>query len=188
MNGKFTNTSIIAGIAALASGVSSAAADEMWAVSASSDSLFVFDSDTGATVRVVGPLGTNPDGYQTAVSMAVDDAGRIFIINNSPAPVSNLSRVDPETGRATHIGGDVFFSLSFGPDGQLFGLNLAGRLCTVDPTTGLTTSLGGPILPTVLGLDYNRRDGFLYGVTSERFGAIVALLRIDPATGDFTSI
>ena len=159
-------------------------ADEMWAVDSSTDSLYIFDSETGVTLGVVGSLNPDPARYTTPVSMAVSPTNRIFVINNSPASDDGLSRLNPATGLATHIGGDVGGSISFGPGGRLFGVNSSGRLSTVNTTTGLTTSLGGPALPRLFGLDFNVRDGSFYGITSASPGSIPELLRIDPASGN----
>jgi len=127
-------TLIVLAIAGLAS---SASADRMYAVDTSTDSLYVFDSVSGLTLDLVGPLNPDPARYSTPVSMAVDSRGRIFVINNSPAGDDGLSRVDPATGLASNIGGDVGGSISFGPGGRLFGIDPAGTLAAVDTSTGL---------------------------------------------------
>ena len=161
----------------------SAQADRMYAVDSSVDSLYIFDSDTGATIRTIGPLHPDASRYTTPISMAVTDSGLIFVINNTPAGDNGLSRVDPTTGLATHIGGDVRGSISIGPGGVLYGTDAAGRLGTVSSSTGTVRLLGGSTLPRLFGLDYNTRDGFFYGITSAAPGSIPELLKINPSTG-----
>jgi hypothetical protein len=173
-----TTLATLSGLAALAH------ADEMWAVDSSTDSLYVFDSATGATITLVGPLHPDPARYTTPVSMATTPTGRIFVLNNSPASDEGLSRVDPATGLATHIGGNVGGSISAGPGGMLYGVDSSGRLGTVSTSTGNVTALGTTGLPRLFGLDYNRRDGFFYGITSSAPGTIPDLLKINATTGD----
>ncbi|MFI4915445.1 MAG: GC-type dockerin domain-anchored protein [Phycisphaerales bacterium JB060] len=170
-------------ILTLAGLATTASADRMYAVDSSTDSLYIFDTATGATVTTIGPLNPDPARYTTPISMAVNGRGDIFVINNSPAGDEGLSRVDPATGLAVHIGGNVFASISFGPGGQLFGIAPDSSLAIVSTTTGMTTSLGGPALPRLFGLDYNRRDGFFYGITSSGPGTIPDLLKIDASSG-----
>ncbi len=158
-------------------------ADRMYAVDASSDSLYIFDSDTGETVEFIGPLNPDPDRYRTPVSMAVTDSFTIFVINNSPDGDEGLSRVDRLTGLATHIGGDVRNSIAIGPGGVLYGADAAGRLGTVSSSTGNVRLLGGERLPRLFGLDFNTRDGFFYGITSASPGSIPELLKINSRTG-----
>ena len=171
-------------VLAVAGLVATASADEMYAVDASSDSLYIFDSDTGETVRMIGPLNPDPDRYTTPISMAVTSSFGIFVINNSPAGDSGLSRVDRTTGLATHIGGDVRNSIAIGPGGVLYGTDLSGRLGTVSSSTGTVRLLGGPRLPRLFGLDYNTRDGFFYGITSASPGSIPELLKIEASSGE----
>jgi hypothetical protein len=160
-----------------------ATADRMYAVDGSVDSLYIFDSGTGATISMIGPLHPDPTRFVTPVAMAVTNSGLIFVINNTPASDSGLSRLDPATGRATHIGGDVRNALAIGPGSVLYGTDLAGRLGTVSSSTGTVRLLGGSVLPRLFGLDYNTRDGFFYGITSASPGSIPELLKINPSTG-----
>ncbi|MEQ8318215.1 MAG: GC-type dockerin domain-anchored protein [Phycisphaerales bacterium] len=160
-----------------------ARADDMYAVDSSSDSLYIFDSDTGATVRMIGPLHPDPTRYTTPISMAVTRSFSIFVINNTPAGDNGLSRVDRLTGLATHIGGNVRGSIAIGPGGVLYGTDASGRLGTVSSSTGTVSLLGGSVLPRLFGLDYNTRDGFFYGITSASPGSVPELLRINPSTG-----
>ncbi len=160
-----------------------AQADRMYAVDASTDSLYTFDSETGATLSMIGPLHPDPTRYVTPVSMAVTNSGLIYVINNSPDSDEGLSRVDPATGLATHIGGDVRGSISIGPGSVIYGTDLAGRLGTVSSSTGTVRLLGGSTLPRLFGLDYNTRDGFFYGITSASPGSIPELLKINASTG-----
>ena len=163
---------------------SSAAADRMFAVDAANEALYVFDTETGEIVRIVGRFSPDPDRFRTAVSMAVAPYGGIFIYNTLPTSDEGLCRVNPMTGRATHVGGDVEGSLSFGPDGRLYGFNPDNRLSLVDVATGNTAPLDAPPLPnTVYGLDYNHSDGLLYGVVSEGVSQRPRLVMLNPVTG-----
>ena len=173
------------GVAAAATSL--AHADRMYAVDASTDGLYIFDSETGRTLRTIGPLNPDPDRYTTPISMAVTDGFQIFVINNSPARDAGLSVVDRRTGRAFHIGGDVRNSIAFGPGGVLYGTDASGRLGTVSTTTGNVTRLSGPRLLTLYGLDYNPRDGFLYGIISSASGAIPDLVRLSTRTGEIVA-
>ncbi|MEQ8844299.1 MAG: GC-type dockerin domain-anchored protein [Phycisphaerales bacterium] len=164
-------------------------ADRMFAVDSANDGLYVFDTQTGEIVRIVGRLSDDPTRFTTPTSMAVAPYGGIYIINNSPASDEGLSRVNPFTGRATHIGGDAFGSLSFGPEGQLYGIAPGRVLGTVDVATGIATPVGTDILPSnVFGLDFNRADGNLYAVTSPGAGAVPELVAVKPSNGNIVSI
>lgn len=160
-------------------------ADNMYAVDATTDRLYIFDSRTGETITTLGFLNPDPARFTTPVSMAVNrDRRWIFVINNSPAADAGLSRLDPITGRATHIGGNVFAPIAFGPADRLYGIEGTNRLGVVSVDTGIIISLGGDVLPRLFGLDFNRADGFLYGVTGAPApGSPPKLLKIDPANG-----
>ena len=172
-------------IAALAALGSIALADNMYAVDASSDRLYIFDSVTGETITALGLLDDDPGRYTTPVSMAVTaDRSGIFIINNSPASDAGLSKLDPITGKASHIGGNVFSPIAFGPADRLYGIEGTNRLGVVSLDTGIIISLGGDVLPRLFGLDYNPADGLLYGITGAPSSATgPKLLKLDPANG-----
>ncbi len=97
---------------------------------------------------------------------------------------SFLYTVNPATGQYTSMttftgdgAGDVF-SLSFAPDGTLYGLgNGDGTLYTVDPTSGDTTLVGSSG-QFIFGLEFGPA-GVLYGCG-------IDLYVIDPATGAAT--
>lgn len=165
-----------------------AKADRMYAVDSGTDSLYIFDSVAGTAPTVIGPLHPDPARYLSPVTLAVNALGHIYVRNSSPGGDSGLSRIDPTTGLATHIGGDVTGSISFGPGGTLYGTDFLGHLGTVDLSTGIVTSLGGPSLPTMYGLDYNRDDGLLYGITTSAPATEPDLLQIDPATGTVLAV
>jgi len=171
---------IVAGLLGVI-GVGPAAADELWGVDASSDSLYRFDSRTGAMIGVVGPLHPDSSRYTTPVAMAVRAIdGAIYVVNNSPVQDEGLSVVDPETGRATLVLDERLGAITFDAFGTLY--SAGGELSIVNPDTGAIISLGGDALPTFYGLEYNRDDGLLYGVTWS-VGARAELLKVDPATG-----
>jgi DNA-binding beta-propeller fold protein YncE len=169
----------------LACAAAPADADEVWAVDASTDSLYVLDTDTGAVLRTLARLHPDTSRFQTPISMAIRPGdGAIFVKNNSPAIDDGLAMVDPVTGLATHIGGDLIDgSIAFDDAGTLYGVNNFLQMVTIDPATGEMTLLGGSSLPRLFGLDYNSADGFLYGI-SGAIGVAPNLLRIDPATGE----
>lgn len=163
-------------------------ADRMLAVDSTLDSLYIFQTRTGEVVRVIGPLSPDPGRFATPVSIAVAPYGGIFVINNSPSSDAGLSRVNPMTGLATYIGGDVKDGLSFGPNGGLYGFTEDGRLASVDVATGNATPLGTKVLPfTVYGLDYNPSDGFLYAIAQERLGRQPWLYKLDPTSGEIVN-
>ncbi len=97
---------------------------------------------------------------------------------------SFLYTVNPATGQPASMtsftgdgAGDVY-SLSFAPDGALYGLgNGDGNLYTVDPATA-ATQLVGTSNQFIFGLEFGP-DGTLYGCGED-------LYVIDPATGAAT--
>jgi len=190
---QFTSVLFVAGMcsAAIVGLVRFAHADEMWAVNSSSDSLSLWDSDTGTYKYRIGPLNPSGSRYTTPVSMAVSDRGVIYVQNNSPVSDAGLSRVDPRTGRATYIGPGlgVDGSISFGPGGRLYGFDALNRLSTVSLTTGAVTRVSGaPRLPDIYGMDYSPDEGRFLAITSAGPGVTPDLMRIDPATGFIVGI
>ncbi len=162
----------------------SAVADRMFATDSSNDGLYVFDTQSGEIVRVIGLLDPDPTRFLTPTSMAVAPYGGIFVYNNNPDSDKGLSSVDRMTGRATFIGGDLSGSLSFGPDGRLYGISPDNRLSLVNVRTGNTLPLAAPPLPnTVYGLDYNPSDGLHYADLSEGVSQQPRLLSLNPMTG-----
>lgn len=162
---------------------SAALAEQMYGVDASTDSLYIIETDTGAVVTVIGPLHPDPSRFTTPVAMAVRPSdGAIFVDNNTPSMDNGLARVDPATGLATFVGGPITGGLAFDNAGNLY-TGGSGGLQLVNTTTGAQTPVGGPSLPTLYGLDFNSTDGLLYGITSSSPGAIPDLLKIDPVTG-----
>ncbi|MEQ9096001.1 MAG: GC-type dockerin domain-anchored protein [Phycisphaerales bacterium] len=182
----------IAAVLTLAAGgalAPAAMADEVYACDSGSDELYILDTDTGSVVSVIGPITIGGAAATTPVAMAVRPAdGLIFINNNSPAAINGLCRVDPATGTGVYVGApSIDQSLAWGA-GRLWSLDGSGRLATIDPATGAMTSLGGPALPRLFGLDFNRADGFLYGIHTSGPGAVPDLLRISTSTGTATTI
>ncbi len=179
------NVSFITSVTAI--GVATlAVADEMWAVDAGSDNLYLWDSDTGRTKYVIGPLNPSPTRFLTPVSMAVSGRGAIYVQNNSPSGDRGLSSVDPRTGRATYIGPGLGIdgSLSFGPGGRLYGFDDLNRLGTVSLTTGAVTRVpGAPRSPVIYGMDYCPDEDRFLAITSAGGGTTPDLIRIDPSTG-----
>src|SRR5690606_3433211 len=162
---------------------------QVWAVDSTSDSLYVFDTDTGEVVRTVGRLHPDPARYQTPVGMAVRPSdGAIFVKNNTPSIDDGLVRVDPATGEATFIGGpELDGSLAFDDEDVLDASVLSQGIVTVDPATGEQTPLAVVPMPRLYGMDYRSADDRLYGIAWS-FGDEPQLYRIDPDSGNVEEI
>jgi hypothetical protein len=166
--------------------------ESVWAVDASTDSLYKIDLGTGNTT-LIGPLHPDPGRFTTPVSMAVRPLdGVIFVNNNSPAGDDGLATVDPATGLATLVnagggpgGSYIDAAMAFDDLGNLYAADSTGALAMVDQDTGAANALGGPVLPRLFGLDFNPADNKLYGITGS--AAALQLLKIDPATGALLS-
>jgi hypothetical protein len=166
---------------------SQASAEVVWGVDSNADSLYRLDLVTG-DATIIGPLHPDPTRYTTPVAMAVRPSdGVIFVNNNSPEQDNGLATVDPDTGLATLIGGSyIDGALAFDDSDNLYAADATGALAIIDQTTGDPTPLGGPVLSRLFGLDFNRADGLLYGITTAPPGARVVepvLLVIDPSDG-----
>jgi len=168
---------------ALAALTGAAHADILWGVDSSTDSLYRFSSASGSLIETVGPLHPDVDRYTTPVAMAVRPSdGVIFVINNSPSEDAGISRVNPNTGRATLVLEGSFGSLTFDSFGMLYGVGPTGRLAAINTGSDAVISLGGDVLPNLFGMDFNPADGLIYGITWS-VGVRAELVKIDPATG-----
>jgi hypothetical protein len=148
--------------------------------------LLTIDPDTGTgtpvtTINLGGPAVNMP-------GLAFTPGGSLYAINNG-VPEDELYVIDVGTGTGLLVGPTgrtTLQALTFGPDGTLYGWDVAtgvaGGLCTLDPITGAATDVN----PAV-GADEEIQcltfapDGALYGAHRD-------IYTINPATGKLTLI
>jgi Secretion system C-terminal sorting domain len=144
----------------------------VWGTSPFQDSMWAVDTTAGwSIVSRIGPtlpgftitgmngLAMDPTTFETYVIMKLSAVtGRV------------LGKIDLTTGVCTQVGnlGDNFSSITFGPDGQLYGATGNGAtvpetLYKIDKTTGVKTlmyAMGNGADGEIIS--YNQYDNFIY--------------------------
>lgn len=115
--------------------------------------LFKIDVLTGQTT-FIGSTG----GPFFIQGLTFDSNGTLYGWSGDGGSVGGLYTIDPNTGIATDVNSSVaengvdIQTLSFGPDGKLYGGRL--NLYTIDTTTGIPTLIGGDFIGDVRGIAF----------------------------------
>jgi streptogramin lyase len=162
------------------------AAEVIYSTARVGEDLIRIDPGT-SRMEVVGKLG-----IPGSISLASAPDGILYTVTDSYSSTSSnsqLSKVDPESGKATPIGAPWgkpvgTTALGVAPDGTIYaGGVVENRLYRVDPVTGVPTDIG----PFEGGKDiqdfaFHPTSGEMYAVGS------ATLYRLDPTTAKLTEV
>jgi hypothetical protein len=125
---------------------------------------------TSVTVTVPGET----IDHGTGLASSPTDGKLYAVLTTNASAGRELDTIDPATGIATRIAdlGDLFVSITFAPDGRLFGMtgygNIDAGLFQIDPTTGVTSQLPATLLGCCgNSIAYNTDDGKIYESDNE---------------------
>ncbi len=151
----------------------------------SSNTLYALDTATGAASGGLAITGT-----QGAItSIAWDPVSRALYGNTTSGfgGADTLYQIDTGTGAATLIGAlgvTNVYSLGFGQDGALFGVQDGGALLSVNTGTGAATAIGSPGVNFIFDIATRPEDNTLFAATSSTY----SLLTLNKATGASTVV
>jgi streptogramin lyase len=172
-------------IAALAA-TNANAGEVIYSTARVGEDLIRIDLDTGRT-EVVGSLG-----IPGSIPLASAPDGTLYTVTDSYSSTSSnaqLATVDPETGKATPIGGPWgkpvgTTALGVAPDGTIYAGGLVeNKLYRVDPVTGVPTDIGqfggGK---DIQDFAFHPTSGEMYAVGS------ATLFKLDPTTAELSEV
>ena len=176
----------------------------LYTYDANAGSLLTIDPTTGATLS---SAAVTLPGASALEGFAINGSGVGYIAGVAPtstalAPLTDLYQFSLAGGSASLIGSastpDFLSSLTFGPDGTLYGLGKGdGSLYTLSPTTGAGTllgSLGTTTVPDLFGgTDTFPIDGSPVGALTFAGGTLYAaadddLFTVNTTTGAATIV
>lgn len=152
------------------------------------ESLITLDLNNSKILSILHYEGPSIN-YGSSHAIAFAPNGDLYLMNQS-----RLSKVNTTTGETIYLAdySNHFKSISFSPDGDLFGLAITSSSAVPDELWKIALE---DFSLSFRGLSHGSIDtmrfgpnGILYGVTNNSYPDARVLINIDPADGSYTSI